>query len=60
LSVELVQPLRGVRGRSWLEDRELGDANQMIRLAVAEIPAVREAMPADMPQPIRLRVTNRF
>jgi hypothetical protein len=35
LSVELVQPLRGVRGRSWLEDRELGDANQMIRLAEA-------------------------
>jgi hypothetical protein len=35
LPVELVQPLRGVRGRSWLVDRELGDADQMIRLAEA-------------------------
>jgi hypothetical protein len=32
----------------------------MIRLALAEIPQLREAPPSDMPQPIRLRVTSRL
>jgi protein TonB len=36
------------------------ETDQMIRLALAEIPQLREVPPSDMPQPIRLRVTSRF
>jgi protein TonB len=36
------------------------ETDQMIRLALAEIPQLREVPPSDMPQPIRLRITSRF
>ncbi len=36
------------------------ETDELIRVALAEIPQLREAPPSDMPQPIRLRVTSRF
>ena len=36
------------------------ETDQLIRLALADIVPLRDAPPADMPQPIRLRVTSRF
>jgi protein TonB len=36
------------------------DVDEQIRLALAEVPAIREAPPSDMPQPVRLRLTNRI
>lgn len=35
-------------------------ADEQIKLALAELPPLKETPPADMPQPIRLRVTSRF
>jgi periplasmic protein TonB len=36
------------------------EADQQIKLALADLPKLRDPLPADMPQPIRLRVTSRF
>ncbi|MFN0041011.1 MAG: energy transducer TonB [Burkholderiales bacterium] len=53
-------------GEGKLERSELAgstgnaDADEKIKLALAELPPLREKPPADMPQPIRLRVTSRF
>jgi protein TonB len=36
------------------------ETDQQLRLALSELPPLREAPPGDMPQPIRLRITSRF
>jgi protein TonB len=36
------------------------EMDQQLRLALSELPPMREAPPGDMPQPIRLRITSRF
>lgn len=36
------------------------DTDELIRQAFAEVPALREPPPGDLPQPVRLRVTNRL
>jgi protein TonB len=36
------------------------ETDELIRVALAEIPPLREMPPSDMPQPIRLRVTSRY
>lgn len=36
------------------------DTDELIRQAFAEVPALREPPPGDLPQPVRLRLTNRI
>lgn len=36
------------------------ETDQLLRVALAELPPLRDAPPGDMPQPIRLRITSRF
>ena len=35
------------------------ELDEALRLALRNLPAVREGAPGDMPQPIRLRITTR-
>jgi len=36
------------------------DTDEVIRTALSDLPPLKEAPPGDMPQPVRLRITNRF
>jgi protein TonB len=36
------------------------ETDELIKLALADMPPLRESPPSDMPQPIRLRITSRF
>ena len=36
------------------------ETDELIRVAMATLPQLREVPPSDMPQPIRLRVTSRY
>ena len=52
----------GAQGQRAVLDDSTGDvkADAALSAALAEMRAFRDAPPADMPQPIRLRITNRL